>query len=210
MSLSRWGALFGLLAAVLLVAGVVISGDTPDGDADDQEWINYVQDDESLLLIRAYLFVGAAVSLLAFYSFGVRPRLGEVEVTDRALAGLGAGATLLAGGAFIFAGLIGAAVGAAHIFADIPVDPSIARLFDNLMYGGLVVAGALPLGVVMAVVAIQTRRRGAFPQWILWVSVLGIIGMAASVIFLPFVLAPIWLIAVSVVLFRRGSAPAVA
>jgi hypothetical protein len=210
MSLSRWGALFGVLTAVLLLAGVLISPDTPDGDADDQEWINYVQDDESLLLIRAYLFVGAAVSLLAFYSFGVRPRLGEVEVTDRALAGLGAGAALLAGGSFIFAGLIGAAVGAAHIFSDIPVDPSIARLFDNLMYGGLVVAGALCLGVVMAVVAIQTQRRAAFPQWILWGSVLGSLGMAASLIFLPFVLAPIWLIAVSVALFRAGTVPAVA
>jgi hypothetical protein len=210
MSLNRWGALFGLLAAVLLVTGVLISGDTPDGDASDQEWIDYIQDDEPLLLIRAYLFVGAAVSLLAFYSFGVRPRLGEVEVADRALAGLGAGAAVLAGGSFIFGGLIGAGVGAAHMFADVPVDPSIARLLDNLMYGGLVVAGALALGVVMVVVAIQTQRRAAFPQWILWVSLLGIIGMAASVIFLPFVLAPIWLIAMSIVLFREGSAPALA
>ena len=209
MNQAKWAGLFGVLAALLLVAGVIMSGDTPDGDAPDEEWVQYIEDDQSLLLIRAYVFVVVGLCLVGFYSFGVRPRLGEADALDRALAGFGAGATLLAGAALSGGGLIGAAVGAAEMFADIPIDPSIARLFDNLMYGAILVAGAIPAGALMAVVAIQTRRRRAFPQWVLWLSLVGVLAMAASLIFLPLVLLPIWLIAVSVVLFQSNE-PAIA
>jgi len=204
VAIHRWGLVFGVLAAVFLVAGVLISGNSPAGDAPDDEWVQYIDDDKSVVLVRAYLLIAAGLALVAFYAFGLEPLLGNADVTDRALARLGYGATLIAAGALTFAGLIGAAVGAADIFADIPPDPTIARLFDNLFYGGIVVGTALALGVLMAVVAIQTQRRGVFPAWVLWLSIVGVLAMAGSLFFLPFVLAPVWLIAVSI---AAGRAP---
>lgn len=201
----RIAALFSILAAVLLVASVVIASDTPEGDAQDQEWIDFIEDNDSMLLIRAYLLVAASVSLVVCYSFGVRPKMGEADPLDRALAGLGAGATLLGAGSLVFGGLIGAAVGAAHLFGDVPVDPGLARTFDNLFYGGLVVGAAVPLGVLMVVVAIQSRRRGAFPQWVFWLSLVSALGMAAALLFLPIVLLPLWLIGMGVALFRADA-----
>lgn len=204
MTMSRWGGFFGVLAAVLLVAAVLISGETPAGDAPAQEWTDYIQDSDTALVVRAYLLIGASLSLFAFYAFGVRPRLGDAESSDRALGQMGAGATLLGSAALAVGGLIGAAVAAANKFGDVPIDPSLASTFDNFVYGFLLLGGAIPFAVVMAVVAIQSRRRKAFPTWVLWVSVVAIIGMATSLIFLPFVLLPVWLIAVSVAVFRGG------
>lgn len=204
MTMSRWGGLFGVLAAVLLVGAVLISGETPNGDAPAQEWTDYIHDSDTKLLVRAYVLIAASLSLIAFYVFGVRPRLGDAESSDRALGQMGAGATLLGAGSLTVGGLVGVAVAAANKFGDVPIDPSLASTFDNFVYGFLLLGGAVPLAVVMAVVAIQTRRRMAFPNWVLWVSVVAIIGMATSLVFLPFVLLPVWLIAVSVAVFRGG------
>ena len=44
-------------------------------------------------------------------------------------------------------------------------------------------------------------RKRVFPQWVLWLTLLGILGMAASIIFIPYILLPIWLIAVSSLFF---------
>lgn len=206
MSLNRWAGLLGIVGAVLLVAGVLMVADTPDGDAPDQEWVANITDNESLLLARAYIFIVAGLCIVGLYALGVRERLGNADATDRALSGLGAGSSALGAASLATAGLIGAAVGAAHKFGDVPIDPNIARLFDNLVYGFLLVGAAVPFAVTMAVVAIQTRRRDAFPQWILWVSLLGILGMAVSLIFLPFVLLPVWLVCLSVVLLRSPAA----
>jgi len=204
MTSNRWGALFGAVAAVaILVAVVAMGGDTPDGDAPSSDWVSYIQDHDTLLLARAYVFTLVALAIVAFYAFGVRPKLGESEPTDRSLGQFGAGATLM-GAVFMAAGgLIGAAAAGAYKFGDVPVDPGLSATLDNFVYGFILVAGALSLGVLMLVVAIQTQRRKVFPQWVLWLSVAGVIGMAASVIFLPFVLLPIWLLGMSVALFRE-------
>jgi hypothetical protein len=209
MTLNRWAALFAVLTAVLVIGGVFISGDTPDGDAPDADWVSYVKDDESAVITRAYLFIGAGLSLVALYAFGLNPRLTGPRPTDAAMARLGAAAAVLAAAAMAGAGLVGAAVGAAEQFGDVPIDPSLARLFDNFIYGFLLIGAALPLGVVMGVVAVQALRRQAFPKWFGWLSILGVIGMLCALIFIPFVLLPVWLIALAVVLFR-SSEPVVA
>ena len=110
----RNGRPFGILRRSC-VAGVIISGDTPDGDDADEEWVQYVEDDERsnwsapIVSWRPGWPVG-------FYALGVRPR-PEKPTSPTLVANIGAGATVLAAGAFSKAGLIGAAVGAAHMLA---------------------------------------------------------------------------------------------
>lgn len=207
MTASRWGALFGIAAAVLLVVAVLTSGSTPAGDDPDQDWLNYINDNSSLLLMRAYMLIASGLCLIAFYALGIRPRLAESDAIGRALAGAGAGFVTIAATCISAGGLMGAAVGAAQKFGDVPVDVGLARTLDNFMYGFLLVGGGLSMGAVMAVVAIQSWRQGAFARWVAWASVAGVIGMAVAVIFLPFVLLPLWLIAVGVALFRSGDTP---
>jgi hypothetical protein len=71
MTLNRWAALFGILAAVFIIASVLISGDTPDGDAPDDEWVQYIEDDDVAIMIRAYLLIAAGISVGALYSLGL-------------------------------------------------------------------------------------------------------------------------------------------
>jgi hypothetical protein len=196
--------LFGIVAALCLVAGMLLATDTPDGDAPDEEWVEFTDDNAGIQLVRAYLLIVASLSLVAFYSFGLRPLLGDTEPVDRALAHIGAGATLLAAAAFSAGGLTGVAVGAANMFGDVPIDPSLARTFDNYVFGFVLVAGALSMACVIAVVAIQTWRRRVLAQWVGWLSLLAIVGMLGSIIFVPFVLLPIWLLAVSAAILARG------
>ena len=198
MNARTWAAAFGIIAALLLVIAFFVPGETPDGDANAEEWVEYIEDYETLVLVRAYLLIAAGLGLVAFYFLGVEPRLSGPETTDRAMAHLGGAAAVLTAGALSFTGLIGAAVGAAHLFGDVPIDARTAALFDNLFYGGLLVGSAVPSGVVMLVVAIEAGRRKAFPVWVLFASLVGVLGMAAALVFFPFILLPIWLIAVSI------------
>ena len=96
MTLVRWGALFGILAAAMIVVGMLVAADTPEGDAPDAEWVAFTDDNTTMQLVRAYVLVGASMSLIAFYSLGIRPLVGDADQTDRAIGALGAGTTLLA------------------------------------------------------------------------------------------------------------------
>ena len=204
MNARTWAAAFGIIAALLLVVAFFVPGEPPDGDASANEWVDYIEDYETQVLIRAYLLIAAGLAFVAFYYLGVEPRLSGPDTTDRAMAHLGGAAAVLTAGALAFTGLIGAAVGAAHLFGDVPIDARTAALFDNLFYGGLLVGTAVPAGVVMLVVAIQSGRRKAFPVWVLVASLVGVLGMAAALVFLPFVLLPIWLIAVGIAVAMGG------
>jgi hypothetical protein len=193
---------------VLIVVGVTLATDSPDGDAPDEEWVTWVDDNAALLVVRAYLLVIGGLSLVALYALGVRPRLGESEESDRALAGLAAGSTVLAAGGLGIAGIVAAAVGAANSFGDVPIDASLARTLDNFQYGAMLIGGGVAAGVTMAVVAIQTLRRRTFPQWVAWLSILAVIGMATSLIFIPFILLPIWLVGMAVAVWLPAPARA--
>jgi hypothetical protein len=201
--MGRLGGLFALLAAVCLIVGFLLASDTPDGDAPAEEWVSFIDDNANMLLVRAYVFVAASLSLIAFYAFGLSPRLGGDSPQDRALRVLGAGATILAAAALASGGLVAAAVAGANSIGDVPVDASLASTLDNFAYGFILVAGGLSLAVVMLVVAIQTQRQRIFAPWVLWLSVVAIVGMLAAVVFIPFVLAPIWLAALGVTMLMR-------
>ena len=204
MNAKAWAAVFGIIAALLLVIAFFVPGETPDGDATANEWVEYIEDYETLVLIRAYLLIAAGLAIVAFYYLGVEPRLSGPRVSDQAMAHLGGAGAVLTAAALAFAGLIGAAVGAAHLFGDVPIDARTAALFDNLFYGGLLVGAAIPAGVLMAVVAIESGRRKAFPVWVLVASLIGVLGMAAAIVFLPFILLPIWLIAMGIAVAMAG------
>lgn len=208
MKIHFWAAALGVLAAALLVVGVIISGNTPSGDATAREWVEYIEDDAALTLIRAYVFIVAGLCLVGLYALGVEPRITGAGTSDRALARLGAIAAVLVAGALSFAGLIGAAVGAGNMFGDVPIDPRVAALFDNFMYGGLLVGSALPAAVMMIVVAVQAQRRKAFGVWVVILSAISALGMAFALIFLPFVLLPIWLIGMSIAVAMAGDVEA--
>ena len=207
MKLNHYGAIFGFLTAALLLAGVIISGNSPMSDAPEAEWVSYVEDDGALHVVRAYLFIGAGLCMVAFYACGIRPRFTETTVADQAIVGIGASAALAAAGALAVGGLVGATAGAANFFSDIPIDGALARQLNDLYLGFLVVGSAVPFAVVMAVVAIQAQRQGAFGRAITVFSVLGILGMAAALLFLPMALLLVWLIATSVAVLRMGTEP---
>ncbi len=93
------------------------------------------------------------------------------------------------------------------------MDPQLARLlFDQ---GNFAFANAwVMLGSLSLASGVISIRMGALPRWLGWASVLIAGGLLAAqavwassgLVFVPFGLCYLWLIAISIVLIRRASA----
>ena len=64
----RFGGICAILFVVLMVVGGALGFDSPDNDAPDQEWIDYLNDDAHLVwnLVGGYLMVIAGILFLVF------------------------------------------------------------------------------------------------------------------------------------------------
>ncbi|MFN0094402.1 MAG: hypothetical protein ACKVVT_06450 [Dehalococcoidia bacterium] len=202
--MERIGGVLGLLAGVLLLGAMLGSAATPAGDAPDQEWVDYSEDNGLRVVVQAVLFILGGCALIGAFAFGVQGRVSGPDPIDRAFGQFGQSCATLGAVGIVTAGIVGAASGAAHLMGDVPVDAGFARTTDNLFYGFLLLGAAVPLGVMTATVAVQARRRRTFAAWFMWLSVLATLGMAGGLLFVPFLLLPFWLIGLGVELLRSA------
>lgn len=177
----------------------------PEGFAPDEEWVQHIEDNSGTAIARAYLFLLAGVCLVAFYATGIAPLLPERSSADRALRSIGFAFTVLAATFFAGGGMLGGATSFALEFFDTPVDPAVANTLDKLGLTMVLLAGAISIGLTMCVVAIQSLRSASPARWVGWLSAIAAAGMLGAIFFLPFLLLPIWILAMSVhLLIRRA------
>jgi hypothetical protein len=146
------------------------------------------------------------VPLLGFLAT-LRGALRSAEGQDGWLTLVATGAGLL-----FLALLAGGGFWHIAVFRNEGIDPQIIRLlFDlgNFNFASMWVT----LGELLFAVEIATVRFGAFPTWIGWMSLVVGIGLLVArifwtspVAFAPYVLFWVWLVAISVVMFRRSGA----
>ena len=208
--LEQVGAVGGVLFVVLQLVGqslIQVGGGEPSFDASAEEIVAFFDARDTLLFnVGSYLSTLSVIPLLGF--------LGSLRGSLRRAEGEGGWLTLVATGAGLLFLALAASGGLWHIavFRTEGLDPQVARLlFDlgNFNFATMwVVLGALVLAVGLAAIWF-----GAFPRWLGWMGLVVGIGLViarifwtTTVAFSPYVLFWVWLIAVSVVMFRRAGA----
>ena len=206
MTMTRLGALFGIAFAVLIVAAALSSGDTPSGDDTDADIVAWYEDSghQKLVLVDAYLFSGAAITLVLFAAVGLAPVLRAARRGGGAYATATLGLAALAAAGMAMGGIALASVGADVLINDAPVDPGSARALQSVGYGSLLVWGGLAASAMVATVSVAALREAVFPAWFGGLGILAAVVMLGAVIFIPMAALPIWALIASVLLFMRG------
>ncbi|HZR14810.1 MAG TPA: hypothetical protein VFC33_16345 [Acidimicrobiia bacterium] len=189
----------GVVFVVLFVAGFMVFS-TPSSNKDTAKWQRWWTDGGHRVtaVIGAYLIV---LGVLAFVWFlwSLRDRLAD-----------GGGPMLTFGTLFVamvlVSTLLRAAIPGAKMFGNVPVPSGdLARQFDNLGFGLLLVAGALSAGAFTAFASYAARREAVLPSWLTAAGYVVAVLQLIAGIFFPFVLFVLWVLVVSIVLLRRGA-----
>lgn len=206
MTQNRFAGLAGVIFSVLFVIGVIMLGNSPDTDAPSSEWMDYLNDDGRLVsnIIGLYLVVVAGLAFLWFATH-LRGLLRAAEGEPATITTF-AFASAVALVAMLYAGGIALATVPAALKlgdASLPESADIARFLPQMGYGFIVVAGAFAaIGFILAS-SITIWRTGVLPQWVAWLGFLASLLLLAGVIFFPMIALPVWVLAVSIVLFTR-------
>ena len=199
--LERLGLLAGPVAGVLWVAAVFLleGAGNPADPAGAEEIAAFYRDDRTLILIAATLH-GLGGFLFLWFLASLRGVL-EAAAAPRWLAtAMVAGGT--AGAAMMLALMGGQSTGATTDAELLTADT--ATVFWRLAHG-FFVAAEIALAVFLGALSILALRRLVLPRWLGWFGILITVlllippvGWAALLFLLP-----IWLIAASVILWRR-------
>ena len=203
--LERFGLLAGGLAGVLWVVSVFLleGAGNPSGPDSGAEIVDFYRDNRAAILIGATLH-GLGGFLFLWFVASLRAVLGTLAAPAWLTAATVIGGT--AGGALML-GMMGGQSTGATTDADV-LTPDAAIVFWRLAHT-FFIAAELALAVFVGAVAILALRRVVLTRWLGWfglvVTILLLIppiGWAALLFLLP-----IWLVAVSVVLWRREPLP---
>jgi len=202
----KWGALAGVVFVVLAVVGALIAGTPPKVSDPDLKIVKYTKDNQDALRIGAYL-AGLGIVFFMFFLGVVWTRLRRAEGGSGRLAGTAA----MAGVVAITIAAVGsgiAAYGALHPAESAGTYRLSAVVFGILSFAALVFVEATSI-VIM--------RTKFLPAWLGWigtlVAVLWLVGGAAVstendtifvIAFVAFLAWALWLIVVSVMLFRTS------
>jgi hypothetical protein len=208
MSLARWeerlAPLDGIAAVVFWVAGVLVlqgPANQPDLDASPARALLFFKTEESAILVGTFLYMIGTLFFLWFLGL-VRVRLVEAEGGSHRVSSIA------------FAGGVAAAIA---LLAQPAVHATGAINNDNLsadaaqVYLGINVAffyaAEFATAVFLLALGLVSLRGQPFPRWFGTVSIvyavcLVIPPIGGAVLLWGF---PLWLIVVSVLLFRRGS-----
>jgi hypothetical protein len=200
--LERFGLLAGALAAVLWTAGVFVleGAGNPAGPESGDVIADFYRDDRVAILIAATLH-GLGGVLFLWFVAALRSTLEAAGSPQWLANAMLVGGT--AGGALMLVMTGGQSTGATT--DKELLTPDTAIVFWRLAHG-IFVASELALAVFLGALSILALRRLVLPRWLGWfglvVTILLLIppiGWAALLSLLP-----IWLIAASIVLWRRA------
>ena len=208
MRLEQVGAVGGILFIVLQLVGQLLiqaGGSEPSFDASAQEIVEFFEARKTFLFnTGSYVSTISIIPLLAF--------LGSLRGALRRAEGEAGWLTLVASGAGLLFLALGAAGGFWHIavFRIEGIDPQIARLLFDLGNFNFATMWVM-LGALVFAVGLASILYGAFPRWLGWMGLVVGLGLVlarivwtSTVAFTPYVLFWVWLVAISVVMFRRA------
>jgi hypothetical protein len=198
--LGRVGTWMGIAFVVLFVVGF-ITFSTPDDNKNTAQWARWWTDSghRASAIIGAYL-ITLGVLAFVWFAWALRERVGEGGGLMFTFASIFAAIALVST-------LVRAAIPGGKVFGETPVPAGgdLARQFDNIGFGALLVAGALAAGVFVALASYLASRSEALPGWL---TVAGYVVAALQLVatfFFPFILFFVWVLIAAIVLVRRGA-----
>jgi hypothetical protein len=192
----------GVALVVLIAVSVVLGGSTPSSTANGVKVASYYDAHQARMFVVSFIFGLAAFTAVLFASWLARSLRSDdgTSVWDR----------VLLGGGVMFAGSLGF-VGAANVaLADSPTKisgPALQAL--NLLLNDSWVFWNAALGVFMLGAAGACLTSPAAYRWLGRIAI--VLGIALFIPFADFfalLVSGLWIIAATLVLARRGEAPA--
>jgi hypothetical protein len=204
MKFPRFAPLTGIVFVVLLIlAFVVIEGETPDIDDSAQKITSFYHDDQGKH-IAAVVLVALSTIFLTVFAVSLREFLrlpGESDFWPT---------VALVGGAVAVAGfLIAAGIHLALIDGgDKNISPD-AMVALNALDADDFFGFATPLGIMLLGAGGATLRAGAaLPKWMGWAAIVLFVVFFTPAGFAAFGLTGIWIIIASILMYQRSKASA--
>jgi hypothetical protein len=188
----RWA---GLVGAVVFVVGFVMVSSVPGGGdpdpADFEEY--YLTDDNTGLAIAGLLILSAGVIVLVLFLHYLRTQI-STDLSRLAFASGVAGLAVVGTGACVLA-----APSAVQAFSDEEyVGQQIAHTFASAGFGVMLIPGALLLGLAIACYSLSGRANGSLPAWVAIVGIIVAVLQLLAIIWIPFLLVPVWMVLASI------------
>ncbi len=195
-------AIAGLIFAGLLVAAFVLTANTVDENASVDKAFSYWSDHKTVEMIAALLLHIAAVALV-FFGAGLRAALRGGEGEESTYSAIAFGGAVFAAVGFVVAAWVGLATATA---ADQGGREAVYTL--NQLGAADWIPFTAGLSVMMLAAGIGGLRALALPKAASWVAIA--VGVVALTPFGwgGFVVLPFWVVAVSVILYRRSAGSA--
>lgn len=203
-TLERLAPLTGVAFVVLFIAAFTIGGETPDvGDSAEQVRDFWLNNDTETIWASALLLWGSVLAI--WFGASLQTALRRAEGEPGRLSGLVfAGWIVFAVGAMAFAGFgftVGDAADESAVSDDVIQTLSILNSdFFTILSGGLAVA--------MLATGAAVLRHGGLPRWLGYLALLLGITAVTPIGFFSFLLAGIWVLVVSVLLYQQNGQPA--
>src|SRR4030042_436334 len=161
----RWGAATGYLAFARGIAAAGLERGAPPANAPVEQSLADFVKYRAELLAQSLLFVRSAGVLLWFIG-SLRSFLSKAEEGTGRLSSVAFGAGILWAGLQLVmqGGQVALAMGAN---ADLPA--ALAGMMGDLTYALSVIA-YVPMGIMLAAMAVVSWRFKAFPAWLAWLS----------------------------------------
>jgi hypothetical protein len=208
----RWERLApwsGVIGVALIVIGALIqsSADRPGEDATAQDVLAYFEGDQSAVIGGSFM-VAVGLLFILWFLGSLRSRLAWAEGGVMRLATV----AFAAGVAMVTLLLAALAPEMAGVFAaedEGVLAPAAAQALFEAGEGFFFLAW-FPAAVLLAASAVVTLRTGIFPSWLGWAGLVMAVGLLIPwigwAVFL--FLLPLWIILLSVWMWRRPERPA--
>lgn len=202
--LARWSGLGGIVYVLAVIVGVLLVKGEPSSDADPTKVVAWYSDSghRDRLGIAWVVFM---VGLFALLWFLASLRAAVASIDDSGMLAQ----IVLAGGA-VYVALAGVAISLNVAVSTMSDDTYKHTVYPELIHASgdafwvIHAAGFVGMSSMMIATAIAALRAKVVRPWLGWLGVaVGIVSIA-GIVGLPQLLVALWLIVVSVAIFRAG------
>ena len=198
----HWLGGMGIVFSILFVLADVLLGSTPSAKASPVKIVSYYSSHKTSVTAGVFVVVLAALAF-SFFLCALRRVLAGAKADSRYVSQ----ATLIGGAIYLGGLLLMDVLNVSLIDAAHYHQPTAAQTLNYLANDDWV-----PVVVGLSIVALSTGvaalRGRTLPRWLGWASVvLGLLAVSGPVGGIAFLLAPVWTLAVGIVLIRRAGSP---